>query len=54
MGRIAALLALSIALGVYYVVAESLPDLSLWWEVAFLSFLVIPAVFALQAARMEP
>jgi hypothetical protein len=46
-GRIAALLALSIALGVYYVVAESLPDLSLWWEVAFLSFLVIPAVFAL-------
>ena len=47
MGRIAALLALCIALGVYYVVAESLPDLSLWWEVAFLSFLVIPAVFGL-------
>ena len=47
MGRAAALLVLSIALGVYYVVAESLPDLSLWWEVAFLSFLVIPAVFAL-------
>jgi hypothetical protein len=46
-GRIAALLALSVALGVYYVVAESLPDLTLWWEVAFLSFLVIPAVFAL-------
>ena len=46
-GRTAALLALSIALGVYYVGAESLPDMSLWWEVAFLSFLVIPAVFAL-------
>jgi hypothetical protein len=47
MGRIAPVLALSIALGVYYVVADSLPDLSLWWEVAFLSFLVIPAVFGL-------
>jgi hypothetical protein len=46
-GRTAALLGLSIALGVYYVVAESLPDLSLWWEVAFLSFIVIPAVFGL-------
>jgi hypothetical protein len=46
-GRASALLALSFALGVYYVVAESLPDLSLWWEVAFLSFLVIPAVFGL-------
>jgi hypothetical protein len=46
-GRIAALLALSIALGVYYVVAESLPNFSIWAEVAILSFLVIPAVFAL-------
>lgn len=46
-GRAASVLALSIALGVYYLVAESLPNLSLWAEVAFLSFLVIPAVFAL-------
>ena len=46
-GRTASVLALSIALGVYYLVAESLPNLSLWAEVAFLSFLVIPAVFAL-------
>jgi hypothetical protein len=47
MGRIAAVLALSVALGVYYLVAESLPNFSLWAEVAILSFLVIPAVFAL-------
>jgi hypothetical protein len=46
-GRTAAVLALCIALGVYYVVAESLPNFSLWAEVAILSFLVIPAVFAL-------
>jgi hypothetical protein len=46
-GRASAVLALCVALGVYYLVAESLPDLSLWWEVAFLSFLVIPAVFGL-------
>ena len=47
MGRTASVLALCIALGVYYVVAESLPNLSLWAEVAFLTFLVIPAVFGL-------
>jgi hypothetical protein len=32
---------------VYYVVAESLPNFTLWWEVAILAFLVIPAVFGL-------
>ena len=47
MGRTAALLALSVGLGAYYVGAESLPDLSKWAEVAFLGLLVIPAVFAL-------
>ena len=31
----------------YYVVAESLPNFTLWWEVAILAFLVIPAVFGL-------
>jgi hypothetical protein len=46
-GRTASLLAVCVALGVYYLVAESLPNYSLWAEVAVLSFLVIPAVFAL-------
>jgi hypothetical protein len=46
-GRVTALLVLSVALGVYYAVAESLPNFSLWVEVAILSFLVIPAVFGL-------
>jgi hypothetical protein len=36
-----------LALAVYYAVARSLPNLSLWWEVALLAFVVIPAVFAL-------
>ena len=31
----------------YYVVAQSLPTFTLWWEVAILAFLVIPAVFGL-------
>ena len=34
-------------LGAYYVVAESLPNLTVWWEVVILAFLVIPAVFGL-------
>jgi hypothetical protein len=46
-GRASALLGLCVALGVYYVVADSLPNFSLWAEIAILSFLVIPAVFAL-------
>jgi hypothetical protein len=46
-GRTASVLVLCIALGVYYLVAESLPNFSLWAEVAILSFLVIPAVFGL-------
>ena len=47
MGRIAALLGLCIALGAYYLWSESLPNLSIWAEVAVLTFLVIPAVFGL-------
>lgn len=56
MGRASALLttprgvafvALSVVLGVYYGVAKSLPNFTLWWEVVILSFLVIPAVFGL-------
>jgi len=45
--RASALLALCADLGVYYAFAEDLPDISLWWEVAILSLLVIPAVLAL-------
>ena len=45
--RAAALLALLADLAVYYAVAESLPDIPLWWDVAVLCLLVIPAVFAL-------
>jgi hypothetical protein len=32
---------------VYYTVAESLPDVSTWWDVAWLACVLIPAVFAL-------
>jgi hypothetical protein len=45
--RGAAFLALGAVLVVYYVVAESLPDLTLWWEVVFLGVVLIPAIFAL-------
>jgi hypothetical protein len=45
--RGAAFLALLAVLVVYYAVAPSLPGLSLWWEVAVLGVLVIPAVFLL-------
>jgi hypothetical protein len=45
--RTAAFIALSVVLGVYYAVNESLPNLTVWWEVAILTFLVIPAVFGL-------
>jgi hypothetical protein len=39
--------ALAGLLGAYYAAHESLPDLSLWADVAFLAFVLIPAVFAL-------
>jgi hypothetical protein len=44
--RIAAVVAVSIVLALYFAFHKSLPDLSLWWDVAFIAFLVIPAVFA--------
>jgi hypothetical protein len=47
LSRAAALVALSVALGAYYVWADSLPISGLWTQVLFLWFLVIPAVFAL-------
>jgi hypothetical protein len=49
-GRAPALLGtlavLAVVLGVYYAWASSLPDFTVWWDVAILTFLVIPAVFA--------
>ena len=45
--RSAALLALVVVLGAYYAFAQSLPNFTTWWEVAILTFLVIPAVFGL-------
>jgi hypothetical protein len=47
LSRAAALVALSVALGAYYVWADSLPITDLWTQVFFLWFLVIPAVFGL-------
>jgi hypothetical protein len=34
-------------LAAYYAFADRLPDVSLWWDVAIIGFLVIPATFAL-------
>ena len=45
--RVGAFALLALVLGVYYAVAESLTNFTVWWEVAILSFLVIPAVFGL-------
>jgi hypothetical protein len=45
--RAAAFVALAAVLGVYYSFNESLPNLTVWWDVAVLAFLVIPAVFGL-------
>jgi hypothetical protein len=45
--RALAFVALATVLGVYYAVADSLRNFSIWWEVAILTFLVIPAVFGL-------
>jgi hypothetical protein len=61
-GRSAAGLALFAALVVYYEVAPQLWRASVWWDVAWLGFVVIPAVFGLvlialplrQAPRLLP
>jgi hypothetical protein len=45
--RAAALGVLVAALAAYYAAAESLPELSTWWDVAVLSLVLIPATFAL-------
>ena len=40
-------MALLAALAVYDAVASRLPDLTLWWDVALVAFVLIPATFAL-------
>jgi hypothetical protein len=45
--RVAAFVALAAALGLYYAFHDSLWNESLWWDVAFMSFVLIPAVFGL-------
>ena len=45
--RLAAPVALLVVVLAYYTWHESLPALSLWWNVAWLSFVVFPAVFGL-------
>jgi len=45
--RVAAFIALAAALGVYYAIHESLWSASLWWNVAFLACVLIPATFGL-------
>jgi uncharacterized membrane protein YjjB (DUF3815 family) len=46
-GRAAAFLILLAALSVYYALHERLWTASLWWDIAFLAFVLIPACFAL-------
>jgi hypothetical protein len=45
--RVVAFLALATAIGVYYGTHERWFNLSLWWDLAWLCFLLIPAVFGL-------
>jgi hypothetical protein len=44
--RVAAFVALVATLAVYFAVHKQLPEVSLWWDVAVIAGLVIPAVFA--------
>ncbi len=47
MGRTTTLLGLAAAVGLYYATVSHLPTPSLWWEIAWLALVVIPAVFGL-------
>ena len=47
LGRIVAFAVVATALGLYYAFSERLWSASLWWDIAFLAFCLIPAVFAL-------
>jgi hypothetical protein len=46
-GRVAAVLALLAALALYYAFHDRLWNASTWWDIAFLSLVLIPACFAL-------
>jgi hypothetical protein len=46
-GRAAALLALLAALALYYAFHDRLWDASTWWDIGFISLVLIPACFAL-------
>jgi hypothetical protein len=46
-GRVAAVLAVSAALGLYYAFHDRLWEASLWWDIAFMAAVLIPACFAL-------
>jgi hypothetical protein len=46
-GRAAALLALLAALALYYAFHDRLWEASTWWDIAFISLVLIPACFAL-------
>jgi hypothetical protein len=45
--RLAALVPLAVALGVYYGIVETLDEVSTWQAIVLLTFAVIPAVFAI-------
>src|SRR4051794_8382246 len=45
--RVVAFAVLAVALGVYYAVAEHLWNSSLWWDVAWITLVLFPAVFGL-------
>ncbi|MBD0348537.1 MAG: hypothetical protein ICV59_05230 [Thermoleophilia bacterium] len=45
--RAATLAALGVALAAYYAFHQSLPEMTTWADVAFLAFVLMPAVFAL-------
>ncbi len=45
--RVLAFAGLAVALGLYYGFADELPNLSLWWDVAFIAVVLMPAVFGL-------
>jgi len=45
--RVAAFIVLAAAVGIYYGVHQWLLNVSLWWDISFLAFVLIPAVFGL-------
>jgi hypothetical protein len=45
--RVVAFVALAAAIGVYYATHESWFSMSLWWDIAWLALVLIPAVFGL-------